>query len=294
MLPETLDTLAVSVSQLYMTIIDSNHQYFVLDLLNAGHTVVFQLRSPAALDNNEEMQPFIQSGKAILIKGDALNKEQVETAWKTANEGSPVDLVLFTVGAFVSQGIYFSSTHTYTTIGGTPKFTVTKGLVISPPNLTTHSLSNVLQAIAASNPNPNLRIIAVTSTGVTKESHDALPLGMKTLYSWGLRSPHADKMGMERLLQHAIGLKWTENVEPVEEVLPSDWRKDYPEAGWLKNIVIVRPAFLTDGEAKHQYKVSSDEFSSYTISRKDMGHFIGERLPAEWETWSGKIVNVGN
>jgi len=138
------------------------------------------------------------------------------------------------------------------------------------------------------------RMIAVTSTGVTKSSHDHLPVAMKAFYSYGLRSPHADKLGMERLLQHAMGMTWTENVEPVQEVLQVGWENEFPPTGWLPNIVIVRPALLTDGEAAHRYRASTDEFSSYTITRKDTAHFIGERLPAEWETWSGKIVNVGN
>jgi hypothetical protein len=77
------------------TYLNQDHR---LDLLNAGHVVVFQLRSLTAFDNDQAMQPFVQSGKAILTKGDALNKQDVKNAWKAANEGSPVDLVLFTVG----------------------------------------------------------------------------------------------------------------------------------------------------------------------------------------------------
>lgn len=139
-------------------------------------------------------------------------------------------------------------------------------------------------------------MIAITSTGVTKDSHDALPFGFKLFYSYGLASPHADKLGMERLLQYAMGKEWKENIEPSEDILPSPsiWTKEYPPTGWLPELVIVRPAFLTDGEEVHQYKVSMDEFASYTISRKDMGHFIGKKLMDEWNTWSGKIVNVGN
>jgi hypothetical protein len=138
------------------------------------------------------------------------------------------------------------------------------------------------------------RVVAITTTGATKDSHDALPFGFKAFYSYALNSPHRDKLGMERLLQYGIGLEWKEQDEPAEEILPSGWQQHYPPTGWLPNTVIVRPAFLTDGEAKQRYRVSTDEFASYVISRKDMGHFIGKRLMSEWDTWCGKIVNVGN
>lgn len=179
-------------------------------------------------------------------------------------------------------------------LGGLLKFELTKGFSIDPPNLTTQALSNVLQTIAPEALERPIRLIAVSSTGITKESHDKLPFGLKSFYSYALHSPHADKLGLERLLQWAMGKQWKEGVEPSETVLSPDWQKSYPPIGWLPNLVVVRPAFLTDGEAKGQYKVSTDEFSSYTVSRKDMGHFIGVRLVEEWDMWRGKIVNVGN
>lgn len=73
--------------------------------------MVFQLRSPTAFDNDQAMQPFVQSGKAILIKGDSLNKQDIENAWKAANQGSPIDLVLFTVGTCHYASRHITSTH---------------------------------------------------------------------------------------------------------------------------------------------------------------------------------------
>jgi len=138
------------------------------------------------------------------------------------------------------------------------------------------------------------RLVAVTTTGATKASHDSLPFGFKLFYSYALNLPHVDKLGMERLLQHAMGKKWEEGVEPEEEILPAGWQEHYPPAGWLPQTVIIRPALLTDGEAAGNYKVSTDEFPSYTISRKDTAHFIGTRLLPEWSQWSNKILNLGN
>ncbi|KAG9046595.1 hypothetical protein FS842_000839 [Serendipita sp. 407] len=242
--------------------------------LAAGHSVVFLLRSTSAFDRDETMQSYIQAGKVTLVKGDGLVKSDVEDAWSKANQDRPVDLVLFTVG-------------------GALKFQMSKGFFIETPNLTTKCASNLLQAIVASNPREMPRLVAVSSTGITKKSHDTLPFVMRQMYTYMLPSPHADKLGLERLLQHAMGRPWEENVEPNEEVLPSDWKKDYPAAGFLPNMVVVRPAFLTDGRETGTYKVSPDDFSSYTISRRDVAHFIGKRLLPEFDTWSGSIVNVG-
>ncbi|CAG8736918.1 9921_t:CDS:2, partial [Acaulospora colombiana] len=227
-------------------------------------------------DTDETIQKYVQKGQVIVVKGDALNKEQIQAAWQAANQDNRVDLVLFSVG-------------------GTPTFHLLKGFEIQPPNITTHALSNLLQTIAADHGHHQMpKLVAITTTGATKASHDALPFSFKIFYSYALNQPHVDKLGMERLLQYAAGMEWKEGVEPAEEILPKGWEQHYPPAGWLPQIVIVRPALLTDGEAKQKYKASTDEFASYTISRKDTGHFIGQRVVSEWETWSGKIVNVGN
>lgn len=242
-------------------------------MLEAGHQVIYLLRSPSAFNNDPTLQSYIKSGQAQVVKGDALSKPDIQNAWDAAGD---MDLVLFTVG-------------------GTPTFHLTKGFVISPPNLTTQALSNVLTTVAEKGKD-GVRVVAVTSTGVTKASHDALPFGFKTFYSYALHSPHVDKLGMERLLQSAMGRTWSEGVEPQEEILPKGWEKNYPAEGWLRDrVVIVRPALLTDGDEKRDYKVSDEEFGSYTISRRDVGHFIGARLTRdEWNSWKGKIVNVGN
>jgi hypothetical protein len=69
-----------------------------LDFLSAGHSVVFFLRSPGVFDQDITIQPYIQSGHASILKGDVLDADSVATAWKAANEGAMIDLVLYTVG----------------------------------------------------------------------------------------------------------------------------------------------------------------------------------------------------
>lgn len=68
-------------------------------LLKSGHTVIFQLRNPSSFDQDEEMKPFIQSGSAKVVQGDAMVEQDVRKAWAEATaDNIPVDVILFTVG----------------------------------------------------------------------------------------------------------------------------------------------------------------------------------------------------
>ena len=68
-----------------------------------GATVTFLLRSgPATFEKDATIQKYVESGKARLIQGDALNKDDVTKAWEKAAEGEGwvrVGILLFTVGA---------------------------------------------------------------------------------------------------------------------------------------------------------------------------------------------------
>lgn len=68
--------------------------------LAKGATVTFLLRSPSVFDNDEHIQPYIRSGIARIVKGDALVAEDVRRGWEAAVEakGGAVDLMLFTLG----------------------------------------------------------------------------------------------------------------------------------------------------------------------------------------------------
>lgn len=62
-------------------------------------------------------------------------------------------------------------------------------------------------------------------------------------------------------------------------------------------MVIVRPALLTDGECKEKYRIKAEGDlavkGGYTVSRKDVAHFIAEKLVGEeWDALEGKGVNV--
>ena len=85
---------------------------------------------------------------------------------------------------------------------------------------------------------------------------------------------------------------------------PGDWteRAGFPKKGGLKDIVVVRPALLTDGgcyaekalpQNKTPYRVSDGELSgAYTVSRRDVAHFIVEDLLPRWEECKGKCISI--
>lgn len=74
--------------------------YTATGLLKQGHTVIFLVRNPTVFDDDEEVKSYIYSGKAMVVKGDALVPEQVQSAWQEANSEGAVDLVVFSVGKY--------------------------------------------------------------------------------------------------------------------------------------------------------------------------------------------------
>ncbi|KAK2464539.1 hypothetical protein APHAL10511_003446 [Amanita phalloides] len=259
-------------------------------LLASGATVTFLLRSTTVFDKDETMQSYIQSGKARLVKGDGLVKDDVQRAWEESGRDRPVDTVLFTVG-------------------GTPKLHIMKGAVIDPPNLCTQCLLNTLTTMPKpSEANPNWpRMIVITSIGLTPSSHRSLPLLLRPVYSYLLEHPHNDKLGAERLLFHCMGRPWPNDApEPRQDIIGPDWpnSEGLPKFGTFANILIVRPALLTDGNCmadknqasgkvdKKPYKVGEEELSGYTISRKDVAHFVVEDALMNWDRYCGTISVV--
>lgn len=76
--------------------------------------------------------------------------------------------------------------------------------------------------------------------------------------------------------------------------------------------MVVRPSIFTDGESlgdkydalqkeggggkkpgKAPYRVSTDkELGGYTISRKDVAHFVVDVVLSRWNEFENKIVNI--
>lgn len=182
-------------------------------------------------------------------------------------------------------------------------------MIISPPDLVTHATLNVLTPL----PTPYPRIVSVTSTGLTKQSHNELPMAMRAAYGYLPRSPLADKRGVETVLARASRTTVDKTMAPPEGILPADWVSDpaFPSPGAVHdNLVIVRPAWLTDGPCLSEKKgpsvirtrVEADLLvkglpveGGYTISRKYVAYFIAERvLGKEWDEWKGKGVSLSH
>jgi len=200
-------------------------------------------------------------------------------------------------------------------------FKLTKGFTIDPANITTKAILNVLCTMPESI--PRSRFIAATSIGVTKDS--PLPLVYKPLYAYLLREPHADKLGLERILAHVSGREWDDR-EPRDEITTVDgvkWqdRKGLPSSGSLEILVLRLPIFVEqkhkiapsathaatsqfsstdngsdtkkDDEEKLKYRVGGSELSgTYTISREEVAHFVTETVVKSWDQFKGKAVTV--
>ncbi|KDQ58081.1 hypothetical protein JAAARDRAFT_155747 [Jaapia argillacea MUCL 33604] len=267
--------------------------YFsALRLLAKGHTVTFLLRKPAVFDGDEKVQPYISSGQARIVQGDAMKSDDVKHAWEAAGRGEPegaVDLCLFTIGAT------------------TGTLSLTKGLIINPINVCTQSMMNVLCTM----PKPaTTKVVAVTSNGVGHSSHASLPLALKAPYSYLLSGCHRDKIGLERVLFHTGDKPYSEKEmgkEPGEQILEKEWRsrEGLPGQGEFKDSVIVRPALMFEGECKGDeiksakggkgpYRAAEGNLpGAWTISRQDVAHFIVEGILPEWEKWAGKVATIG-
>ncbi|KAJ7155759.1 hypothetical protein C8R46DRAFT_1295732 [Mycena filopes] len=253
-------------------------------LLEQGSQVTFLLRKPSVFDDDAVIQRFIRAGAARLIKGDAKKEEDMRQAW--AQVGA-VDAVIFSVG-------------------GAPEWSLTKGLIIDP-NLVAGCMLAVLRTmplpLAGGPPPPKL--IAISTTGLGPVAHKALPTLIKPLYS-ALATPHYDKIGMEQVLAHCAGRGLDpSHGEPRVEVLGRNWTERLPPAGTLRGrVLVVRPALLTNGKCladeyaakgkgKAPYRASAEELGAYTVSRKDVAHFVVDAL-GRWEDFEGKhAVNVG-
>ena len=89
------------------------------------------------------------------------------------------------------------------------------------------------------------------------------------------------------------GAPWTD-VQPNEEVLAAGWEARLGgEEGWLKSVVTVRPALLSDGAEKGKYRVGERLSGLYIISRRDVAHFIVTDVLPNWDKYEGKAVSIG-
>jgi hypothetical protein len=118
---------------------------------------------------------------------------------------------------------------------------------------------------------------------------------LRPVYSYLLRSPAKDKLGVERVLAQASGTLWT-SEEPSTDILPSNgsWKDEFAESEVVSSTVVLRPALLTDGVCKGTYRTSiGDQGESFmSISRQDVAHFIAEDVIKHWKKWENNLVSL--
>ncbi|KAJ7282764.1 hypothetical protein C8J57DRAFT_51271 [Mycena rebaudengoi] len=143
------------------------------------------------------------------------------------------------------------------------------------------------------------RIIAISSNGLTPEGHAKLPFPMRLLYGYLLTSPHRDKIGLEFVLAHCGGRSYSGEM-PGDDIMGLAWKErvGLPPMSALKRVLVVRPAWLIDGDChaestkKKMYRVGEGELTGWVISRADVAHFLFEVVTKRWDEYEGKAVSV--
>ncbi|KAG8710786.1 hypothetical protein FRC09_020935 [Ceratobasidium sp. 395] len=227
-------------------------------LLAHGHTCTLLLRHPETVEADPTIHSYLRDGKLKVVSGDGLIEADVRQAWNTAKGDGEVDTVFFGIGAY-------------------PKFSFTKGFVMTPADLTARCMSvllTVIQSSTISSTRPKL--VTITSNGLDARTQSLLPLPLKLMYRWLLHWPHVDKIEQESVVKRAGG-----------------W--DGAADGWLgeQNLVIVRPSMFTSGECvadrkEDAYRTGEALKSAWTVSRADVAHFVAETMFSDWEKWAGK------
>ena len=172
---------------------------------------------------------------------------------------------------------------------------------MTPHNLVTQCLLNVLCEMPKTNPLP--KVITLSTAGVSRTSRSQLPCPLKIMYGYMIRSPINDKLGTERVIYHCAGWNWNpKDGEPDDDMMGQGWRErqGLPGSGQLKNAMVLRPALLNDGECVadsgkdgRPYKLGDGgEYKGWSVSRKDVAHFIFDAVTNHWDEYGNKQVSI--
>ncbi|KAF8470823.1 hypothetical protein BDZ91DRAFT_551310 [Kalaharituber pfeilii] len=243
----------------------------LLNLTAAGHECYTLCRSPAQFETtlaerNVDPNAATDKKKLInLVKGDAFNADDVRKIFEVAGEG--VEFVLFS-------------------LGGRPTFKNPLSPKLMPPAICSRTINVFLPIFVERFPDPTTqpRLVVISSNGLGHQGHSDLPWLLKPLYGWLLKEPHADKEEMERLVNIGAGIKHVDfNPLGVQDTKLQ-----------LGNVVIVRPALLTEGIEKGTANIREGERLSgaWTVSRKDVGAFIAKECALPDSQWRNKGVTI--
>ncbi|KAE8212565.1 hypothetical protein CF319_g5481 [Tilletia indica] len=206
--------------------------------------------------------------KLHIFVGDALKSESVQELFNTA--GHDIDVIFFSLGGTL-------------TFHSNP-FKVPD---LNPPSICEKGTDILLETLSAHHQVTPPKLVVISSNGLGKDGHSKLPFGLKTMYGWMLANPHADKEKMEKALHYNAGL-------PSVDFNPDG---EAPATGaLLKNLIIVRPALLTDGPVTAKYRSGEGYIrKAYSIRRADVGHFIYVQClsrGADNGQWHNKSVSI--
>lgn len=151
------------------------------------------------------------------------------------------------------------------------------------PTICQNAMQSILEVSRTLNParddDDKKPLLVVLSTTGISEKRD-LPFLMMPMYKWMLKVPHVDKKAMEDLIFQEIAM-------------------DKAERG-IREYIIVRPSFLTDGKGNGltNIKVGAEDKPAvgYVISRNEVGAWLFQNSVRtglrEKNLHLGKIVTI--
>ncbi|KZP01002.1 hypothetical protein CALVIDRAFT_560289 [Calocera viscosa TUFC12733] len=237
--------------------------FAALALLKSGGHATLLLRKPEAVTSNTDYELLSpeEKARATLVTGDAFVEADVQKAVDAAGEG--MDTVVFS-------------------IGGTPHYEFPLSFPLDVPDVCARSVSILLTVLHKLN-RPGLRLIAVSSMGIGAKYYD-LPLLLRPLYGIVLHGPHVDKEALEYLVLKAS--KFPTPPAPDASAIPAE-AASVP-SDWLDEVVLVRPALLTDGAEFGKLRKAVTVPGAYTVSRRDTGKFIVDECLKGSDQWVGE------
>jgi hypothetical protein len=251
-------------------------------LLSSDDQVEYQAialaRTPSKLIESLKKQPGITDSilarKLTIVQGDGTNVANIKKALlyqsqtSDSSESLPklVDAVVSGIGSYPVR----------------EKGTLMT-LTIAAPNIArdfSTALIAALREIYSERPDIQHKpVVSVISTTGLPSSKEDVPIGMQTLYHWGLKVPHEDKARMENLLTAA-----------------------YEKEDLFKAVVILRPTLLmSDGilrpEKTKTIKAGTEDkpAKGYLIAREHVGGWIWTNIllsEDRGKKWFGQKVTL--
>lgn len=205
--------------------------------------------------------PTNTSTRLVIFKGDAMDKDSVQSFFQSVISNGPLNDVISSIGAYPVVKWY----KPFAPLQFAPGME-------DICSKTMHFIIEALERIVAPQQQDGKvpLLVVVASNGIGKSTHDALPMLLKPMYGNFLKYPHLDKEKMEKFLHTSFGIQ-SDDFNPT----PSAEQSNKHPTLIKERLIVVRPSLLTNGAAKSSVRSSATTLTSaYTVSRKDVGSFI--------------------